>query len=266
MLKTRVITALCLAAGLLAALFLLPPAASAAVFAAVIGLGAWEWAGLLHTDRHGRWLYAGLTLVPCLAFYLGGMPATLINVLLALALGFWLLLVPLWFSRRWALRADIIGFLLGWLLLVPSWAAMVMLLRRSPLLLLAAMSLIWVADIAAYFAGHAWGKRKLAPTISPGKTWEGAAGALLAMVAYGLVLGYATGHLKEPGQFVLAAAALALATGISIVGDLFESLAKRQAGVKDSSALLPGHGGILDRIDSLTSTLPLIALAAAYLT
>ncbi|HUW38618.1 MAG TPA: phosphatidate cytidylyltransferase [Rhodocyclaceae bacterium] len=265
MLKTRVITALCLAAGLLAALFLLPPAASSTLFAAVIALGAWEWAGLLRASGRARRRYALLTLAPCLSLYLFGMPAAVTGGLWFLALGFWLLLVPLWFSRRWALKADLNGFLLGWLLLVPSWAAMVTLQRRSPLLLLAAMSLVWVADIAAYFAGRAWGRRKLAPTISPGKTWEGAAGALVAVIIYGLLLGIATGRLNKPRQFAVAAAALALATAVSIVGDLFESLAKRQAGVKDSSALLPGHGGVLDRIDSLTSTLPLVALAAVCL-
>lgn len=265
MLKTRVITALCLAAGLLAALFLLPLSASAALFAVVIGLGAWEWAGLLRAGGRARQIYAWLTLAPCLALYLFGMPAAVTGILWSVALGFWLVLAPLWFSRGWALKPDLKGFLLGWLLLVPSWAAMVMLQRRSPLLLLAAMSLVWVADIAAYFAGHTWGRHKLAPTISPGKTWEGAAGALLAVVLYGLILGAALGRLNQLRQFALAAAALALATAVSIVGDLFESLAKRQAGVKDSSALLPGHGGVLDRIDSLTSTLPLVALAAAYL-
>ena len=263
MLKTRVITALGLAVGLLAALFLLPAAATAALFALVVGLGAWEWAGLLRVGGGGRRLYALLTLIPCLALALFGMPAAWLLAIWSLALLFWLLLVPLWFSRRWQLKADVVGFLLGWLLLVPTWAAMVMLQRRSPLLLLAAMSLVWVADIAAYFAGRAWGRRKLAPIISPGKTWEGAAGALSAVILYGLILGGATGRLREAGQFATAAAALALATGISILGDLFESMAKRQAGVKDSSALLPGHGGILDRIDSLTSTLPLIALTVA---
>ncbi|OIR03018.1 phosphatidate cytidylyltransferase [mine drainage metagenome] len=265
MLKTRVITALCLAAGLLTALFLLPLSASAALFAGVIGLGAWEWAGLLRAGGRARKIYALLILIPCLALYLFGMPAAWLQAIWSLSLLFWLLLVPLWFSRRWPLKANVVGFLLGWLLLVPSWAAMVMLQRRSPLLLLAAMSLVWVADIAAYFAGHTWGRHKLAPTISPGKTWEGAAGALLAVILYGLILGAALGRLDRFRQFAGAAAALALATAVSIVGDLFESLAKRQAGLKDSSALLPGHGGILDRIDSLTSTLPLLALAAAYL-
>lgn len=261
MLKTRIITALCLAAGLLVALFLLPPEGTATVFTAIAAIAAWEWAGLLKTGAGNRKLYAALTLIPCAALLTAGMPVALLTPLWSLALVFWLLLVPLWFSKRWPLKADVLGFLVGWLLLVPSWAAMVMLQKRSPWLLLAAMALVWVADIAAYFVGRAWGRHKLAPLISPGKTWEGVAGAVLAVEAYGLLLGATTGFLTAPHEFAFAAIALLLATAVSILGDLFESLAKRQAGEKDSSQLLPGHGGVLDRIDSLTSTLPLVCLA-----
>ncbi len=264
MLRTRVITALFLAAGLLAVLFLLPLGGAAVAFGAIVALAAWEWAGLLQIRPGRRWLYGALTLLPCAGIYAIGMPEPILAGLWCLALVFWLLVVPLWLRRRWPLRADIGGLLVGCVLLVPSWAAMVMLHRRSPLLLLAAMALVWMADIAAYFAGRTWGKHKLAPTISPGKTWEGAAGAVLAVLAYGFVLGLTSGRLSlaEPGGIALSAAALALATGVSILGDLFESLSKRQAGVKDSSRILPGHGGVLDRIDSLTSTLPFLALAA----
>ena len=264
MLKTRVITALFLAAGLLAVLFLLPAGAAVAAFAAIVALAAWEWAGLLRISAHRRWLYAALTMVPCAVLYLLDLPERLLASLCWLSLIFWLLLVPFWLWRRWLLGSDSVGLLVGWVLLLPSWAALVMLHRRNALLLLAAMSLVWVADIAAYFAGRTWGRHKLAPAISPGKTWEGAAGALLAVLAYGLGLAVATGRLSpaEFSQLALVSAALALATGVSILGDLFESMAKRQAGIKDSSQLLPGHGGVLDRIDSLTSTLPLLALAA----
>jgi phosphatidate cytidylyltransferase len=122
---------------------------------------------------------------------------------------------------------------------------------------LAALILVWVADTAAYFAGRKWGRRKLAPSISPGKTWEGAWGGLAAAVAYAIICGtFLLGTMGWPA-LVVAAAVL---TAISIVGDLFESAAKRQAGVKDSGALLPGHGGILDRIDSATAVLPVAAL------
>ncbi len=264
MLKTRVVTALFLAAGLLAVLFLLPPGGAVAVFAAIVALAAWEWAGLLRMALRLRWIYAILILIPCACLYASGMPAQLMAGLCYLALIFWLLLVPLWLDRGWPLRNDFGGLMVGSMLLIPSWAAMVMLYSKGPLLLLEAMALVWVADIAAYFAGRAWGRHKLAPLISPGKTWEGAAGALLAVLAYGIALGSASGQLSiaQPRGIAWAVAALALATGVSILGDLFESMSKRQAGVKDSSQLLPGHGGVLDRIDSLTSTLPLLAMAA----
>ena len=121
------------------------------------------------------------------------------------------------------------------------------------------MSVVWLADIGAYFAGRSFGKHKLAPAISPGKTWEGAIGGAVAVLAYGLLL-----SSKLPptlaGNLPLLLMVLVLLTAISILGDLFESLLKRQAGLKDSSNVLPGHGGVLDRIDSLTSTLPLVAL------
>jgi phosphatidate cytidylyltransferase len=264
MLKTRVITALFLAAGLLVVLFLLPEIAAAAMFAVIVALAAWEWAGLLQIASARRWLYALTTLILCACLYALGMPARLLSSLWGLALFFWLLLVPLWLWRRWSLRADVTGLIVGCLLLVPSWAAMVMLYRKSPLLLLAAMALVWVADIAAYFAGRTWGRHKLAPLISPGKTWEGAAGAVVAVLAYGWLVALATGRTEMANlqEIAWAAAALVLATAVSIIGDLFESMGKRQAGIKDSSQLLPGHGGVLDRIDSLTSTLPLFALAA----
>ena len=123
-----------------------------------------------------------------------------------------------------------------------------------------------LADIAAYFTGRAFGRRKLAPSISPGKSWEGAYGAVVGVAVYGLAcLSYIGYPLGEPGRLVLALVGLVAFTAVSIIGDLFESMVKRQAGVKDSGTLLPGHGGILDRIDSLTSTLPLAALVVLWI-
>ena len=126
------------------------------------------------------------------------------------------------------------------------------------------MAVVWVADIAAYFTGRAFGRRKLAPSISPGKTWEGAAGAAVAVLAFGFGVLAMRGAELQGGVAVIAVVLLAW-TAVSIVGDLFESLLKRQAGLKDSGNILPGHGGILDRIDSLTSTLPMVALGAVWL-
>ena len=264
MLKARIVTALFLASGLIATLFLLPRLGSVAVFSAIVAIAAWEWGGLLKAGKNARWLFGLATWLPCAALYLFGMPEKALVALWSLALVFWLLLVPVWFRRRWNLRANAIGFLTGWLLLIPSWAGMVSLQARSPWLLLAALALVWVADIAAYFSGRSYGRHKLAPSISPGKTWEGAVGAALGVLAYAVAVGGSTGWLAQLNslQILLIAMGFLALTAVSILGDLFESLAKRQAGVKDSSALLPGHGGVLDRIDSLTSTLPLAGLAA----
>lgn len=264
MLKTRIVTALLLAFGLLSALFLLPLSGAVAVFAGIVAIGAWEWAGLIRTGSNGRWAFSLATLLPCAILCFFEMPRMVLVVIWLIAAIFWLLLVPIWFRQRWRLRADFFGFLVGWLLLIPSWAALVTLQTRSPWLLLSAMALVWVADIAAYFTGRAFGRHKLAPSISPGKTWEGAGGACLGVIAYATAVASATGSTTTMDhlQLFAAFAGLMLLTAVSVLGDLFESLAKRQAGVKDSSRLLPGHGGVLDRIDSLTSTLPLVGLVS----
>jgi phosphatidate cytidylyltransferase len=124
------------------------------------------------------------------------------------------------------------------------------------------MSAIWISDTAAYFSGRAWGRRKLAPSISPGKTWEGVAGALAAVLVYALLWSNSSGSEARASLLVPL---LLLLAAMGIIGDLFESLMKRQAGVKDSGNILPGHGGILDRIDALTSTLPLAILSLLIL-
>jgi phosphatidate cytidylyltransferase len=126
----------------------------------------------------------------------------------------------------------------------------------EPLAVLLVLVLVWIADSAAYFVGRAWGRRKLAPTVSPGKTWEGVAGGLVGAVLYAIIIALFT----DRGAWLALVATAILLGMVSIVGDLFESAAKRQAGVKDSGSLLPGHGGILDRIDSATAALPLAAL------
>jgi phosphatidate cytidylyltransferase len=131
----------------------------------------------------------------------------------------------------------------------------------SPWMLLFVMCLVWVADIAAYFAGRKFGKRKLAPSISPGKTWEGVAGALLGVSVYVILAWSFSPDFAHRELLPIVLLASWLWVGLAVIGDLFESAVKRQAGVKDSGALLPGHGGLLDRIDALTSTLPLAALA-----
>jgi phosphatidate cytidylyltransferase len=253
MFKARVVTALFLLAGFLAVLFLLPATAAGLVFALVAALGGWEWAGLMQAPMRGRIAFGALVFGLCLLFWTS--PEQGFPLLWGLSAAFWLLFAPLWMKWRWSTACATVGLVV----LLPTWAALVALHARGPELLLAVMALVWVADIAAYSAGRAFGKHKLAPAISPGKTWEGVAGAVLGVLIYGFVVSRFLPQLAGIGPLALAGILLLL-TALSIIGDLFESLAKRQVGIKDSSQLLPGHGGILDRIDSQTSTLPLVAL------
>lgn len=264
MLKERVLTALALVGALLLALFQLPLAGVASVFLLIVALGAWEWAGLLKMGPRARRVYAMALLLPCALLWWADMPGATLDALCFLSLGFWCLLIPFWFRRKWLLKNDLLGWMIGGLLLIPSWGAMVLLQQRGPWVLLAAMGAVWVADIAAYFTGRLFGRHKLAPQISPGKTWEGAAGAVVGVLIYGISLAFfhAQAGQWQAGQWAWVLALLLGMTALSIAGDLFESLAKRQAGVKDSGRILPGHGGVLDRIDSLTATLPLAALLA----
>jgi phosphatidate cytidylyltransferase len=258
MLRSRVLTALALLAIFLCILFLLPKPAAGVAFAIVAGLAAWEWAGLVGARNPGRIGFVALVLAS--SFVLYGNAEAAFPILWAVAATFWLAVTPFWLWRRWRLADHRpVAYAVGWLVILPTWAAMVALRDPNPWLLFAAMALVWVADIGAYFTGRAMGRTKLMPAISPGKTWEGVGGAVAATLVYGLLAALVAG-LPIVGNLPWGLFLLLL-TAISIVGDLFESLIKRQAGAKDSGNLLPGHGGILDRIDSQTSTLPLVALA-----
>ena len=266
MLKQRVITALSLLLGLLLLLFAAPDPVVITLFAVIAALAAWEWAGLLNYSARARVGY-GLGFLLLAALFYVGRPGVM-NLLWLASTFFWISLVPLWLIQGWRLLArPLAGALLGLLLLLSTWGALIYLYRRGPWILLAVLGAIWVADIAAYFSGRRWGQVKLAPLISPGKTREGAYGALVAVLAYGMLTGPLIGLWQYHGlpSLLLAAAILSLVTIISIIGDLFESLLKRQAGIKDSSQLLPGHGGILDRMDSVMSALPLMALMLTIL-
>jgi len=149
---------------------------------------------------------------------------------------------------------------IGWLVLLPACLSLYQLRAMDPLLLLGFMGVVWVSDSVAYFIGRAYGKHKLAPRISPGKTWEGVAAALIGVLVYALIWFYSV-HKDQALVGWLIPLLLLLAV-LGIVGDLYESLLKRQAGVKDSGTILPGHGGVLDRIDALLPVLPVAALAA----
>lgn len=272
MLKTRVITALVLLGVLLGALFLLPPLGWLAFASLICGGAAWEWGGLGCFAATRRALYAASMGAACflVGAYsgLGGAvpqpPVGLVG-LYVLSAVFWLAVAPFWLRRKWRLQGCASTVLVGLIVLLPPALAMAHLRLVSPWLLLAAIASVSVADISAYFTGRAFGRRKLAPEISPGKTWEGAGGAVAGVMTFGVLVALGSSPGPVRGELIVALIPLLAGfTAVSILGDLFESLLKRQAGVKDSGALLPGHGGILDRIDSLTSTLPLVGLAALW--
>lgn len=265
MLRQRVLTAIALIAGFLGALFFSPPPVWLALIVAVSGLAAWEWGALVKLDSLARKAFVAVTLLVVAGFgYLASTEACSSTlVLYVLGLGFWLLVVPAWLKLRWT-PGPLAGVLTGWCVLLPVAVALVHLRAVGAGLLLATMSLVWVADIAAYFSGRAFGRVKLAPSISPGKTREGAYGALVGVFVCGMVLHFLAVEGAPVLPMLWLAILLPVFTVLSIEGDLFESLLKRQAGLKDSGTLLPGHGGVLDRIDSLTSTMPLVGLIALW--
>ncbi len=266
MLKQRIITAIVLGLLLVAAMFKLPPLGWAALVLVVAALGIHEWGRL-----------AKLTGVALAAYVLLGVAALggaiacamadtdysawMKIAIYGLAALFWLTVAPFWLWRGWRPARPALAAA-GWLVLIPCGLAMNELHAKSPWLLLFFLGLVWIADTAAYFSGKRFGKRKLAPTISPGKTWEGAIGAMLAVSVYVTLVQWVQGERAYQAFLFALPAAWAL-VAISVEGDLFESAIKRQAGAKDSGSLLPGHGGMLDRIDALTSTLPLPGLVLA---
>ena len=261
MLKTRIITAIVLIIGFLTLLFVATRMIWALTTLAVTLIAVWEWSNLIMLNRTQMLLNMllgfciGLTFIFSASMQLTAVHDVLIFELLfglfGIAALFWLFLAPVWLVTRRKINNKLMMAALGLLLLLANWVALVGLHRISPWLLLSVLVTVWLADSAAYFSGKRFGRNKLAPEISPGKTWEGVAGAFVGVTIYGVLLCFYL-HLS-PWLIV----GLWLIVVLSIMGDLFESLLKRQAGVKDSSQLLPGHGGVLDRIDGLISSLPL---------
>lgn len=281
MLKTRIITALAILPVVLLALFSFSDWAWGVFSLAIIIVAAWEWTRLSGMSRANGNIFLAATLalswVILMSYLRGAESLAEFNayklVLLAGAALFWFLAVPLWLGRGWRPRSRLLLAATGWAVLLPTWIALLALRDASPLMLLSFAVIVWVADIAAYFVGKAAGRHKLAPSISPGKTIEGAVGGLAGALAYYFLWQYLVTHSAVSGELwvrqlqshgpVLLGVFLLLGC-LSILGDLFESWMKRGAGLKDSSNLLPGHGGILDRIDALTSTLPLAALYVMF--
>ena len=253
----RVMTAAVLLAVFVPALVWAPPNVWAVLMSVVIAVAAHEWARLSHFTAAVSAFYAALMGVITLALRTlpDGDTALLYYSLLGMAALFWILIAPLWLSLRWRAQGPFIRAAVGVVILLPTWAAFMYLRERGPWVMLAVLAVVWVADTAAFFAGRRFGRHKLAPRISPGKTREGVVGAMLALVMYASAVSAAVVGLRIVGALVLTMALLYF----SVLGDLFESWIKRVADMKDSGSLLPGHGGVLDRIDALTAALPIAA-------
>lgn len=262
-LKQRIITAIVLVPVVVWCIFLAPGAwAFRAFAAAIVGVAAWEWAAMMGWKQAGsRAAYALLVLALLAALQFVPLAPAFHKLVYAVAVLFWLMAHRL--VRAYPEGADgwsdaPVLFALGLVLLVPAWLGLVTLHGQSAAWLMYLLILVWGADTGAYFAGRAFGKTKLAPAVSPGKTLEGFLGgiALTMAIAVGVAL-----YAGFGGQRFWAFMGLSLLTVLaSVLGDLFESMVKRRAGIKDSGTIFPGHGGALDRIDSLTAAAPVFAL------
>ena len=262
-LRKRIITAAILIALLLVVLLALPGSATVVLLSAMVLMGAWEWSGFLRTPR--RWLRAGYVLLVGALLPLAWLASSRragLEWLLGAALVWWLAALGWIVYAPHRARAWSAG-LAGLCALVPAWIAL-MRLRfepgNGPEWLLFTLILVWMADIGAYFAGRRYGRRRLAPEVSPGKTWEGVIGGAVASIPVAIAGSF---WFSVPlGWFVALCLA---AVGFSIIGDLTESLLKRFAGMKDSGTLFPGHGGVMDRIDSITGAAPVLLLGLTFL-
>lgn len=281
MLKQRIITALILAPAAISAIFYLPLAYFAILLAIVIGIGAWEWGPLMGFGTVTRRIaFAGTTFALIAGVWAVVSPENLwINstqlhdyamALLWLAVAWWVLSAFLMCSYPnasgfWSKHRSVRG-VFGWLTLVPTWVAFMVIrtndyqvdVYHGAQLLMFLFLMVWSADVGAYFVGKSIGKNKLMPNVSPGKTFEGFLGGVVCACLLVTIAAFQLAWSSE--QIITVLLVTVLITTVSVLGDLNESMFKRQAGVKDSGSILPGHGGILDRIDSLTATAPVFAL------
>ncbi|MGP1718580.1 MAG: phosphatidate cytidylyltransferase [Methylophilus sp.] len=257
MLKTRVITALVLLGLFLPALFFLPMLWWASVMLVLTLVCLREWAGFLQLSPLQTRVYLAISTITGISL-LGLLQQwgfhwffyRALQVFMGMT-AFWLIVVPVAMFFNTFFKQRAVNLFLGWCLMLSLWMALVIAQEINPYVLLVIISTIWLADSAAYFFGKQFGRHKLAPAISPGKTWEGVLGALLAVAVYAVTL-KATGAVATwwllPGLWVI--------TIVGIYGDLFESFFKRRANLKDSGQFLPGHGGLLDRVDGVIPALP----------
>ena len=265
--KKRVTTAAVLVVLLLAVILWLPPEATVVALTLVVLVGAWEWSAFLRPPNVAyRFGYVVIiaVLLP-LAWRLTQVPGGR-DLLLNIALVWWIIAL-LWvmFAPRWVAAWS--AAVAGVLALVPAWVALLSLrldLERGAEWILFALILVWAADIGAFFIGRKFGRLRLAPSVSPGKTWEGVLGGMVASALVAVLGSWWFGRtFPIPiAQFLPMCLAV---VAFSIVGDLTESLLKRFAGVKDSGSLFPGHGGVMDRIDSVTGAAPILLLGLIML-
>lgn len=282
MLKQRVITALVLLALLLPALFAAQAWPFMALTVILIAAAGWEWGRLNGVPAWQAWLGAVICLLACAGAAQAGWVRMTPPIVWLLAGAMWVLLGA-WMIQRgvagWALWPQAIRWSAGLLLLALAWVAMAQAHQRGVNFLLSVLVLVWAADVFAYFFGKAFGGRwiitKLAASISPGKSWEGVLGGMLGVCLVALAWSEVDRRwaltdlsfysLLWAKGWWLALPALLFMTAMSVVGDLVESLVKRSAGMKDSSGLLPGHGGVLDRIDALLPALPLAMMLVFWI-
>ncbi len=273
MLKQRILTGLVLAPIMIGGIFFLPMIEFMLFIGVITVVGAWEWANLAGIkNKLGRVVYS--LAVGAILYLLYSLNLEQKTEILYIAFIWWVLAFllvrthpkyqPLWSS-------ETVRLLIGLVVLIPMWLGFVQIKSypQSGYLIIFVLFIVWGADVGAYFAGRLMGKKKLAPNVSPGKTWEGVYGGIIVTMLIAVVAGLSLQNYTQIDltvkQWCLLFAATLVVTAVSVVGDLVESMMKRYRGIKDSSNLLPGHGGVMDRIDSMTAALPVFALALSIL-
>jgi phosphatidate cytidylyltransferase len=266
MLKKRLITAAILIPVFVALILKLPPLGFAILTSIFTLLAAWEWSAFL-----GLKPFLHRLCYPVIIYGIISMPLYIsIEIVLFGTLLFWLFALAFVVkypkgSQLWGNSMFVRG-LMGCMVLIPTWRALNYLrvtdlfgVNKGPVIVLFIFILVWCADSGAYFAGKLWGKNKLAPAVSPGKTWQGFVGALIIGCLLGPLLAWLLPTTLQPSLLLLMLLTI-ITVGFSVLGDLFESMLKRNVGLKDSGGLIPGHGGLLDRVDSLTAAVPIFTL------
>ncbi len=269
MLKQRIITAAILITIVVAVIFLLDTVWFSALFALFVAIGAWEWAGLCKVSKKYQYVYSLITVLILVGLY-SASNSGIYNSLILSGVVYWLVAIVLVSSyqkqRNLLPKSPQVLLVVGLLLLIPMWVSLTVLKSfhgNGATLIMLLMLLIWGADTAAYFVGKKWGKRRLASRVSPGKTWEGSIGGVVAGIAIALTYVNVSDGITSHGIALIGLSFLTVS--ISIIGDLMESMVKREADIKDSGSILPGHGGVMDRIDSLTAAAPVFVFGVVHL-